>query len=79
MSRQDPTLNRIDPQLLSAETTVCHFDELDDDAKDVLLALLEERSSATPDRADVERLSGCDVVKYIDYYDVDLAGSRAVE
>ncbi|ADB62658.1 hypothetical protein Htur_3796 (plasmid) [Haloterrigena turkmenica DSM 5511] len=77
--KPEPTANRIDPQTIPPETTVCHFDELDDGAKDCLLTLLDERDSDTPEFIDIEGLTACDVVKYVDYYDLDLPEIRVAD
>lgn len=72
----EPTVNRIDPQTIPPESTVCHFDELGDEAKDGLIALLDDRHI---DSIDIEGLTACDVVKYVDYYDVDVPEARLAD
>lgn len=78
-STPGPTVNRIDPRTLPPETTVCHFDELDDEAKDCLLGLLDGRGPDATDSVDLEGLTACDVIKFVDYYDVDLPEIRAAD
>ena len=70
-SKPEPTVTRIEPQTIQPETTVRHFDELDDEAKDSLLALLDERPLDATESVDLEALTSDGIIKFVDYYDVD--------
>ena len=70
-SKPEPTVTRIDPQTIPPETTVRHFDELDVEAKDSLLALLDEQSLDATESVNIEALTSDGVIKFVDYYDVD--------
>lgn len=54
-----------------AGARVCHYDELDEDAKATLPALAGTTETAI-DRTVADGLRDCDLVKYTDYYEVSL-------
>ena len=50
---------------------VCHFDELDEPAKERLPGLVGGAGATTTDRAFEATARRCDVVKFTDYYRIE--------
>ncbi len=56
---------------VSDDVRVCHYDELDEAAKEELPALTDA-DEGTVDADVADGFAGCDLVKYTDYYEVSL-------
>ncbi len=61
----------------SEQTCVCHFDELSERAKDCLLRTIENEITAGVDPEIATELVQYDLIKFIEYYDVQLTDHRA--
>lgn len=56
---------------------VCHFDELSEGAKDCLLRMVENDIAAAVDPDIATELVQYDLIKFVEYYDVQLIEHRA--
>ncbi|MFC6719819.1 hypothetical protein ACFQGT_18555 [Natrialbaceae archaeon GCM10025810] len=63
-----PTVTRIDPNLITAETTVRHVDELTDRERDHLMELLHEHVHEPADSLAIGSPPAEIVIKFDDYY-----------
>ena len=56
---------------------VCHFDELSEQAKDCLLRTVDDEIVAGVDPDVAMELVQYDLIKFVEYYDVQLSEERA--
>jgi predicted metalloendopeptidase len=56
---------------------VCHFDELSEQAKDSLVRMVDNDIAAGVDPDVATELVQYDLIKFVEYYDVQLSDSRA--
>jgi hypothetical protein len=61
----------------SDRTRVCHFDELSEQAKDCLVRMVETDIVAGVDPDVATELIQYDLIKFVEYYDVQLSDPRA--
>lgn len=61
----------------SDRTHVCHFDELSEQAKDCLLRTVDNDIVAGVDPDVAMELVQYDLIKFVEYYDVQLSDARA--
>lgn len=65
------TLRPVDD--VPCDSRVCHYDELDEDAKEQFPALADSETGVSSVDGNVaEGFTKCDLVKYTDYYEVSL-------
>ncbi|UTF55624.1 hypothetical protein [Natronosalvus rutilus] len=55
-----------------ADSRVCHYDELEEGAKEEFPTLTES-TGASVDCSVADGLQGCDLVKYTNYYEVSVS------
>lgn len=56
---------------IPVDSRVCHYDELDESAKERFPELSDDRS-ASIDAKTARSFEACDLIKYTDYYEIDL-------
>ncbi|NHN49112.1 hypothetical protein G9464_16145 [Halostella sp. JP-L12] len=58
------------------QTQVCHFDELSEQAKDCLVEMVDQEIVAGVDPDVATELVTYDLIKFVEYYDVQLSDPR---
>lgn len=66
---QSVTVREVDT--VPTDSRVCHYDELDEGAKEQFPALTGDETTAVG-RSVANELDRCDLVKYTEYYEVSL-------
>ncbi len=64
-------------EMPTEQTRVCHFDELSERAKDCLLRTIENEITAGVDPEVATELVQYDLIKFVEYYDVQLTDHGA--